>query len=74
MENYGQNDKVDCLQVNCQSYFAYLLLVEGQTLGSVTTFLGRNHMNLFRKFDVFEFIFARRSAVKAWQKSFWAKD
>ena len=28
----------------------YTYIVGGQTLGSVTTFLGRNHMNLFRKF------------------------
>ena len=34
-------------------------IVGGQTLGSVATFLGRNHMNLFRKFDIFEVIFAR---------------
>ena len=32
------------------------ILVGGQTLGSVTIFLGRNHMNLFRKFDVFDVV------------------
>ena len=35
------------------------LIVGGQTLGSVTTFLGRNHMNLFGKFNVSRVIFAR---------------
>ena len=52
-------------RVNTEANFAVSetflksLLVGGQTLGSVTTFLGRNHMNLFGKFNVFEVIFAR---------------
>ena len=33
-------------------YFVGMVLVGVQTLGSMTTLIGRNHMNVFRKFDV----------------------
>ena len=63
---YFPNSLEDFLGFICSSHLKIMcgfinkihLVSGGQTLGSATTFLGRNQMNLFRKFDVFEVIFA----------------
>ena len=59
-----------CPMINLQFATEHHLLnniVGGQTLGSVTTDLGCNHMNLFRKFNVFEVIY---DLDKIWRQSY----